>query len=86
MKDFVNRDIEAKIIELCKKRENGIEKVENIVATSEASVEGITRRMQKAQLEIKEEKDVSFDLLSTNERKVRLFKLLPLSWRETERA
>ncbi|XP_067204865.1 uncharacterized protein [Linepithema humile] len=76
IKQFINRDIESKITELYKKRENQIKKVEHIVAISEASVEDIRRRMYKSQIEIRNQKDVSYDILPDNEKKVLYFELI----------
>ncbi|EZA62463.1 hypothetical protein X777_10093 [Ooceraea biroi] len=68
-KEFIVRDIEAKIIELHKKRETRIKKVENIIAAGETSVEDIRERMHKAQMEIKEQKELSYDVLPDNDEK-----------------
>lgn len=68
--EFINRDIEAQITELNKKRENRIKKVERIIATGETSVDDIRQRMQRTQVEIKEQKEVSYNTLSDNEEKV----------------
>lgn len=76
MRDFISRDIEAKITDLNKRKENRIKKVEHIVATGEMSVDDIKQRMQKTQTEVKEGKDISYNLLSSNEKKVWLFELL----------
>lgn len=78
MRGFISRDIEAKIADLNKRKENRIKKVEHIVARGEMSVDDIKQRMQKAQAELKERKDVSYNLLPSNEKKVRLFELLLL--------
>lgn len=69
-KEFIIRDIEAKIIELHKKREIRIKKVENIIAVGETSMGDIRQRMHNAQAEIKEQKEVSYDVLTDNEEKV----------------
>jgi len=74
--EFINRDIEAKITQLNKIRENRIKKVEYIIAAGEVSVDDIRQRMQKSQMEIREHKEVSYDTLSNNEEKVRYFILL----------
>lgn len=71
--EFINRDIDAKITELNKKRDNRIKKVEHIIATGEVSVDDIRQRMQKTHTEIKEQKDVSYDTLPDNEEKVKTF-------------
>ncbi|XP_012536441.1 tripartite motif-containing protein 2 [Monomorium pharaonis] len=71
--EFINRDIDAKISELNKKRENRIKKVEHVIASGEVSVDDIRQRMQKTQIEIKEQKEVSYDTLSDNEEKVKTF-------------
>ncbi|XP_077260106.1 uncharacterized protein LOC143896262 [Temnothorax americanus] len=71
--EFINRDIEAQITELNKKRDNQIEKVEHIIATGETSVDDIRQRMEKTQMEIKEHKEVQYDTLSDNEEKVKTF-------------
>lgn len=76
MKDFISRDIEAKIADFNKRKENRIKKVEHIVTRGEMSVEDIKQRMQKAQAAVQEGKEVSYDLLPSNEKKVRLFELL----------
>lgn len=68
--EFINRDIDAQIIKLNKKREDRIKKIEHIIATGEISVDDIRQRMQKTQTEIREQKDVSYDTLSDNEEKV----------------
>lgn len=68
--EFINRDIDAQIIGLNKKREHQIKKVEHIIATGEISVDNIRQRMQNTQTEIREQKDVSYDSLSDNEEKV----------------
>jgi len=68
--EFINRDIEAKITQLNKIRENRIKKVECIIAAGEVSVDDIRQRMQKSQMEIREHKEVSYDTLSNNEEKV----------------
>lgn len=68
--EFINRDINAQIIELNKKRENQIKKVEHIIATGETSVDDIRQRMQRTQMEIRERKEISYDTLSDNEEKV----------------
>lgn len=70
MKDFISRDTEAKIADLIKRKENRIKKVEHIVTRGEMSVGDIKQRMQKAQAEVKEGKDVSYNLLRSNEKKV----------------
>ncbi|XP_072761005.1 uncharacterized protein [Anoplolepis gracilipes] len=72
IQEFINRDIEGKIIELNKKRENQIKKVERIVIIGETSVGDIRERMHKAQVEIKEQKE-SYDALPDNENKVTAF-------------
>ncbi|EFN80610.1 RING finger protein nhl-1 [Harpegnathos saltator] len=82
MKDFISRDIEAKIADLNKRKENRIKKVDHIIATGEMSVEDIEQRMQKTQAEVKEGKDVSYDLLPANEKKVKIF--LDLQQKATE--
>jgi len=74
--EFINRDIEAKITQLNKIRENRIKKVESIIAAGEVSVDDIRQRMQKSQMEIREHKEVSYDTLSNNEEKVWYFMLL----------
>lgn len=76
MRDFINRDMEAKIADLNKKKENRIKKVEHVIATGEMSVNDIKQRLQKAQAEVKGGKDVSYDLQRSNEKKVQLFELL----------
>lgn len=68
--EFINRDIEAKITELNKKREDQIKKVKHTITTEETSIDDIRRRMQKTQMEIKEQKEMSYDTLSNNEEKV----------------
>lgn len=68
--EFINRDIEAQITELNKKKENRIKKVEHIIATGEEPVDDIRQRMQRTQIEIREQKEVSYDALSDNEEKV----------------
>lgn len=68
--EFINRDIDAKIIELNKKRDYQIKKVEHIIAMGEISVDNIRQRMQDTQTEITEQKDVTYDALSDNEEKV----------------
>lgn len=70
IRGFINREIEGKIAVLNKKREHRIEKVEEILAAGETSVEVIKHRIQKAQLEIREQKESSYDLLPDNEEKV----------------
>ncbi|KAL6259960.1 hypothetical protein P5V15_009869 [Pogonomyrmex californicus] len=70
--EFINRDIEAKINELYKKRENRIKKIERIVAAKETSVDDIRQRMQKVQIDVKEQ-DTSYATLSDNEEKVKTF-------------
>lgn len=69
-KEFITRDIEAKIIELHKKKENRIKKVESIVTVGETSIGDIRQRMHKAQMEIKERREVSYDVLPDNDEKV----------------
>lgn len=69
-KEFIVRDIEVKIIELHKKRENQIKKIENIIAMGETSVGNIRQRMHKAQMEIKEQTEVSYDVFPDNDEKV----------------
>lgn len=71
MREFINRDVEGKIIELQKKRESRIKKIEHIVATGETSVVDIREKMCKAQMELREQKEVSYDTLPDNEEKVR---------------
>lgn len=71
MREFINRDTEGKIIELQKKRDSRIKKIERVVTTGETSVEDIRQRMHKAQLELREQKEVSYDALPDNEEKVR---------------
>ncbi|KAL0129783.1 hypothetical protein PUN28_001797 [Cardiocondyla obscurior] len=71
--EFINRDIDGQIKELNKKRENLIKKVECIIATGEKSVDDIRLKMQAAQTEIKEEKELLYDTLSDNEEKVQTF-------------
>lgn len=71
MQEFINRDTEGKIIELNKKREKRIKKIEHIVATGETSVGDIRERIYQAQMEIREQKEVSYDVLPDNEAKVR---------------
>lgn len=68
--EFINRDIDAQITELNKKRESQIKKIEHIITTGETSVDDIRQRMQKTQMEIKEQKEVSYDTLPDNEEKV----------------
>jgi len=68
--NFVNRDIEIKIFEINKKRESLIKKVEHIIAAEELSVDNIRQKMQKTQMEIRQQKEVSYDTLSNNEEKV----------------
>ena len=68
--NFVNRDIEIKIFEINKKRENLIKKVEHIIAAGELSVNNIRQKMQKTQMEIRQQKEISYDTLSNNEEKV----------------
>lgn len=68
--EFINRDIEAKITELNKKKEDQIKKVKHTITTEETSIDDIRRRMQKTQMEIKEQKEMSYDTLSNNEEKV----------------
>ncbi|XP_011641564.1 uncharacterized protein LOC105429977 [Pogonomyrmex barbatus] len=70
--EFINRDIEAKINELYKKRENRIKKIERIVAAEETSVDDIRQRMQKVQIDVKEQ-DTSYATLSDNEEKIKTF-------------
>lgn len=67
---FINRDIEAQIIELDKKRENRIKKIDDIIAKGKISVDDIRQRMQRTGMEIREQNDVSYDTLSDNEEKV----------------
>lgn len=71
--EFINRDIEAKISELNKKRESQIKKIEHMIAAGGISVDNIRQRMQKTQMEIKEQKEVSYNTLSNNEEKVNTF-------------
>jgi len=73
-KEFIIRDIEGKIIELHKRKENRIKKVENIIAAGKTSIEDIRQRMYKTQVEIKEHKEVSYDILPDNDEKVCCFK------------
>ncbi|XP_029665025.1 RING finger protein nhl-1-like isoform X1 [Formica exsecta] len=73
MQEFINRDTEGKIIELNKKREKRIKKIEHIVATGETSVGDIRERIYQAQMEIREQKEVSYDVLPDNEAKVTAF-------------
>lgn len=68
--EFINRDIEAKIIELNKRRDSRIKKVEHMIVVEEISVDDIRQKMQKAQMEIREQKEVSYDILPDNEKKV----------------
>lgn len=68
--EFINRDIDAQIIELNKKRESQIKKVEHIITTGETSVDDIRQRLQRTQMEIREQKEVSYDTLPDNEEKV----------------
>ncbi|XP_032678369.1 RING finger protein nhl-1-like [Odontomachus brunneus] len=73
MKDFISRDIEVKVADLNKRKENRIKKVEHIVTRGEMSVEDIKQRMEKAQAAVKAERnEVSHDLRS-NEKKVKVF-------------
>lgn len=74
-KEFIIRDIEGKIIELHKRKEERIKKVEKITAAGETSVGDIRKRMHKAQMEIKEQKEVLYDALPDNDEKVCYFKL-----------
>lgn len=74
-KEFIIRDIEGKIIELHKRKEDRIKKVEKITAAGETSVEDIRKRMHKAQMEIMEQKELLYDALPDNDEKVCYFKL-----------
>ncbi|XP_011069249.1 PREDICTED: uncharacterized protein LOC105155055 [Acromyrmex echinatior] len=71
--NFVNRDIEIKIFEINKKRESLIKKVEHMIAAGELSVNNIRQKMQKTQMEINQQKEISYDILSNNEEKVKTF-------------
>ncbi|XP_025265944.1 RING finger protein nhl-1 [Camponotus floridanus] len=73
IREFINRDIEGKVIELHKKRENQIKKIDHIVAAGETSVGDIREKLNKAQMEIREQKEVSYDALPDNENKVTVF-------------
>ncbi|XP_018314682.1 uncharacterized protein [Mycetomoellerius zeteki] len=70
---FVDRDIEIKIFEINKKRESLIKKVEHMVAAGEVPVNNIRQKIQKTQMEIRQQKEVSYDTLSNNEEKVKTF-------------
>lgn len=74
-KEFIIRDVEGKIIELHKRKEDRIKKVEKITAAGETSVGDIRKRMHKAQTEIKEQREVLYDALPDNDEKVCYFKL-----------
>lgn len=76
MLEFINRDTEGKIIELQKKRERQIKKVEHIVTMGEMSVGDIRERIYQSQMEIREQKEVSYDELPDNETKVRHLEFL----------
>lgn len=70
MKEFIDRDIEAKIAALEKKRQDRMIRVENIIVAGETPVNDIKQRMSKTQAELKEQREVTYDLLSDNEKKV----------------
>lgn len=70
MLEFINRDTEGKIIELQKKRESQIKKVEHIITRGEMSMGDIRERIYQAQMEIRQQKEVSYDVLPDNETKV----------------
>lgn len=69
-REFINRDVEAKIAALEKKRQDRMTKVENIIVASETPVNDIKQRMRKTQAELKEQQEVTYDLLPDNEEKV----------------
>ncbi|KAL6437147.1 hypothetical protein ACFW04_005017 [Cataglyphis niger] len=73
MLEFINRDTESKIIELQKKRESQIKKVEHIVTRGEMSMGDIRERIYQAQMEIRQQKEESYDVLPDNETKVTAF-------------